>query len=197
MESRGSRASGCIGRAWQRGLPALLVLAGCASGPDVRVDYDRAVDFATYRTFAFESPLGTDRSGYEGAVSRALKSSARRELEARGLRFDEDAPMLRVNFNGRLSQKLRVSAALAPAPAYYGYRTGYYSAWPAYGAPQYDTYTEGTLNVDVIDVARRQLVWESVVVGMVTAESLANVEPAIDVAVKAAFSKFPVAASTR
>ena len=42
---------------------ASLLVAGCASGPEVRADYDHAADFGKYRTYGFVSqttPL-TDR----------------------------------------------------------------------------------------------------------------------------------------
>jgi hypothetical protein len=36
------------------------------------------------------------------------------------------------------------------------------------GHPTLTQYTQGTLNIDIIGVARKQLVWESVVTGSVT-----------------------------
>ena len=171
---------------------AVLALSGCASGPDVRVEYDKSAPFDRYNTFAFETPLGTDLSGYQGAVSRYLTASARRELEERGMRYDAAAPDVRVNFSAKLAEKLSVTAPAPLAGGYYGYRRGYYSTWSGY--PWADTamqYTEGTLNVDVVDVARKQLVWESVVVGVVTEAKLADLQASIDEAVKAAFAKYP------
>ena len=44
-------------------LAAALVAAGCASGPRVRAERDKTVDFSQYRTFAFAEPLGTDLAG--------------------------------------------------------------------------------------------------------------------------------------
>ena len=44
-------------------LGAVLVAAGCESGPRVRAERDKTVDFSQYRTFAFADPLGTDRAG--------------------------------------------------------------------------------------------------------------------------------------
>ena len=59
--------------------------------------------------------------------------------------------------------------------------------------PTYVTqYKEGTLNIDVVDAARRQLVWEGVVTDSVTQKTLDNVQAAVDTAVAAAFSKYPV-----
>jgi len=76
---------------------------------------------------------------------------------------------------------------------YYGYRTGMYAAWPLYFDQTIVTqYKEGTLNIDVIDAARRQLVWESVVTESVTQEMLDNVPAAIDAAVAAAFTRYPI-----
>ena len=175
---------------------ALLALAGCASAPAVRVEYDKSVDFGQYKTFGFFNPLGTDRSGYETVVSQYLKAAARRELEARGLRFDDEAPQLKLNFNARLSEKLRSTAMPGPTfgMGYYGYRGGFYSAWPMYTyETTTSTYTEGTLNIDVVDAARRQLVWEGVAVGDVNDTSTESIRPKLEQVVAAAFAKFPLA----
>lgn len=63
-------------------LAAPLLLAACASGPNVRSDYDPQTDFARYHTFAFFSPAGTDRSGYSTLLTDRLRRAARAELDA-------------------------------------------------------------------------------------------------------------------
>jgi hypothetical protein len=170
---------------------AALVLGACASGPDVRVQYDKAAPFESYRTFAFASPLGTEASGYP-AVSRYLTASTRRELESRGMRYDEQSPDVRVNFNAKLAQKVSGASPAPIAGGYYGYRRGSYSAWSGY--PWADTamsYTEGTLNVDVVDTRRKQLVWEGVVMGVVGEAGVTHMQESVDNAVKAAFAQYP------
>lgn len=176
---------------------SLLAQGGCTTAPEVRADFDRTADFTSYKTFGFVSPLGTDRSGYQTVVSQHLKSATQREMEARGMRLDPAAPQLLVNFSATLSDKLRVTSmpSMYMGAGYYGYRGGMYSAWPMY----YDNttvtqYKEGTLNIDVVDAARKQMVWEGVVVNSVTQEMLDDVPAAINAAVKAAFSKFPLPA---
>ena len=179
------------------GAATLLALGGCASAPEVRVDYDRTADFASYQTFGFASPLGTDRGGYQSVVSQHLKASTQREMEARGMRLDTVAPQLLINFNATLNDKLRVSTmpTMTMGIGYYGYRGGMYSAWPLYADQTVVTqYREGTLNIDVVDAARKQLVWEGVVVNSVTQEMLDNVPAAVDAAVKAAFARYPIPA---
>jgi hypothetical protein len=174
---------------------AALAAAGCASTPNVRVMADPSADFTQYRTFGFASPLGTDRGGYQSAVSQQLKTSARAQLEARGLSYVEADPDLVVNFSATLDEKLRVSTTptTTMGMGYYGYRTGMYSAWPMYRDETTVTpYNEGTLNIDIADARRKQLVWEGVVRSTVTEKTRSNIGPALDSAVANAFAKYPV-----
>lgn len=180
---------------------SLLVLGGCASGPEVRVEYDRTVDFTHYQTFGFVSPLGTDRNGYQSLVSQYLTAATQREMEVRGMRRVSSNPQLLVNFNTALTEKMRVITTPAPivgmgigyGGGYYGYRAGMYGAWPLYQDQTTITpYQEGTLNIDVVDAARKQLVWEGVVTDIVTQDMLDNLQASIDAAVAAAFAKYPI-----
>lgn len=187
-------------------LLAAALVGGCATpGPTIRAEYDKSADLGQYRSFGFFSPLGTDKEGYQSVVSTYLKAATRRELEARGLRYDEAAPQLLVNFGAKLSDKLRVTEVPAPdlrptlgiRYGYYGYRAGLYGTWPLYQTEtRVDQYQEGTLNVDVVDAARKQLVWEGVATGRVTQKALDNLQPAIDSAVTLLFEKFPVPATS-
>lgn len=186
-------------------LGVALVAAGCASGPRVRAERDKTVDFSQYRTFAFADPLGTDREGYQTMVSQYLKTATRRELEARGLRLVEAGPQLLVNFSGKLSEKFRTTTMPSSAitfgyghGGYYGYRTGIYTTWPLY-APErtVDSYTEGTLNVDIIDAAKKQMIWEGVAVGRVTDQTMENLQPKINEAVSAIFVNYPIKSTSQ
>lgn len=169
-------------------------LAACASGPRVYTQFDPAADFSRYRTFGFVEPLGTDRAGYQTIVSQYLKEAAQREMRARGFTYAENDPDLVLNFNAQLNERVRAAGAGPVFGAgYYGYRRGLYGAWPMYPAePWITTYREGTLNVDLVDRVRRQMVWEGVAVDTVTDRSLENIKAGIDAAVAAVFEKFPV-----
>jgi hypothetical protein len=186
---------------WMRNLlplavaASLLVLGGCASGPDVRVEYDRSADFTHYQTFGFVSPLGTDRNGYQSMVSQYLAAATQREMEARGMHRVSSNPQLLVNFNTALTEKMRVITTPAPmvGVGYYGYRAGMYGAWPLYrDLTTVMPYQEGTLNIDVVDAARKQLVWEGLVTDIVTQDMLDNLQASIDAAVAAAFAQYPI-----
>lgn len=176
----------------------LIVLAGwmlasCATSPvsKTAADYDRSADFSVYRTFGFFETLGTDAAGYESLVTQTLKSAARREMEARGYTYAETGADLLINFNAKLAQQTRISQTPAP-PVYYGYRRGFYGGWSGYGYDtRVDQYVEGTLNIDIVDARRKQLVWEGVAVGRVTEKVRQDREAAINAAVAEIFAKYP------
>ena len=119
------------------------------------------------------------------------------EMGARGYEKSED-PDLLVNFNAILRDKTKVMTRPAPVSygGYYGYRRGYYDPWFGY-SHSYATethvseYTEGTLNIDLVDAKNKKLVWEAVAVGRVREETLRNLEQAVMDAVPRFFETYP------
>jgi hypothetical protein len=179
------------------------VPGGTVAGPKASAAADTTVDLRQYQTFNFASPLGTDQSGYQSILSQNLKRATQAQLEARGLRLDEANPQLIVNFNARLDDKMRVSTTPAPTMTmgmgmgrgYYGYRGGMYGTWPMYqDQTTVSQYKEGTLNIDIVDAARKQLVWEAVVTDKFTEKKRDNIGKTVDDYMKAAFKKFPIPA---
>jgi hypothetical protein len=171
---------------------ALLALAGCASTPNTVTNVDPGVDFTQYRTFGFFDPLATDQGEYESLVSSFLKVAASQQLAQRGLAYSEN-PDVMLNFYLHSKEKIR-SSSVPTAAGYYGYRDPFdYDPWPAY--PAYETrveqYTEGTLNIDVVDTKSKKLVWEGVVSGRVTRTDIENLEKTIDEAVAAIMAEYP------
>lgn len=180
-----------------RGLAAVMtlaVLAGCASGPQIRVNKDPAVSMAQYRTFNYVEQLGTDRSGYESLVSTTLKDATTAELTKRGYQLGDNPDFL-VNFSGKLDEKLRVSStpAMGGPYGYYGYRRGWYDPWYGYDSVDVDQYTQGTLNIDIVDAEAKRLVWESVAVGRVTEEVRENLPMRLREVVPQMLATFPPA----
>ena len=54
--------------------------------------------------------------------------------------------------------------------------------------------TEGTLAIDLIDVRRKQLVWEAAATGRVTDKLRENLEAVANAAVEDMFARYPVPA---
>jgi hypothetical protein len=179
-------------RPWALAVVALL-LASCASGPKLFVNEDPAADFTTYRTFAFAEPLGTDRPEYSSMLSTYLRNAARRELESRGYRYSATSPDLLVNFYVKTTEKV-TSTSVPTGPAYgagyYGYRGMNYGVWSGYET-EVRQYTEGTLNVDLVDPKLRRLVWEGVAVGRVRDSARENLQQAVDDVMALVFARYP------
>jgi Domain of unknown function (DUF4136) len=183
-------------------LGLMAVPGGAVAGPKASAAADTTVDLRQYQTFGFASPLGTDQSGYQSILSQNLKRATQAQLEARGMRLDEANPQLIVNFNARLDDKMRVSTTPAPTMTmgmgrgYYGYRGGMYNTWPMYqDQTTVSQYKEGTLNIDIVDASRKQLVWEAVVTDKFTEKKRDNIGKTVDDYMKAAFKKFPIPAT--
>lgn len=182
-------------------LALATLLTACASGPDLRSDYDRSADFTQYRTFGFVDKLGTDSAGYSSLVTSHFKSAVTREMEARGYVLNQANPDLLVNFSASARTQTDVQSVPSAAPmgmGYYGYRGGMYAPWPMYATNDVQTvhYKVGTANIDVVDAKRKQLIWEGVGEGRLKEESLQNPGPAIDRAVALLFQSYPARAGT-
>jgi hypothetical protein len=173
---------------------AALWLAGCESGPEIRGDYDKAVDFGKYRTYNFVAAQSPGGSDYKSLATRILQQAASREMESRGYTKADNADLL-INFKGKLEEKTDIEST--PAPMYgagWGYR-GWYGA--PYGAYGYGTevsthrYNVGTLVMDMVDREKQQVVFQGGVEDVVTKKMLEDREALLNNAVVGIFSKFP------
>ena len=174
---------------------AMIVLTGCASAPKPISNAAPGVDFSKYSTFGFQERLSTDAASYESMESNFLKVAMAQELDRRGLAYS-DSPDLIINFYIHTREKVR-SRSVPTTGAYYGYRDPFYAPWGGYGVgvayeTRIDQYTEGTLNIDVVDARSKQLVWEGAISGRVTDSALRNLEKTIDDAVRIIMGNFPV-----
>ena len=176
---------------------AALALGACAttSGPTVRVDADPTANMASYGTYSFFEPFGTDRSGAATPLGNTVKQALRREMDVRGLRYVESGGDLMVNAGVKSSDKTDVSTMPTMDP-YFGYRGGRYNPWVGYSQETIvRQYTEGTLTIDLVDRARKQLVWSGAAFGRVTDKVRNNPQSAVDTAVREIFARYPKAAA--
>ena len=169
---------------------AIALVSGCTTGPTLRSDYDHAVDFSKYRSFAYVPQLGTDRAGYSSLLTERLRAATRDQMEMRGYTYSESSPDLLVNFNARVESRTEVVPA--PPMPYYGYRMGFYGPWSGWGwGNDVYQYEEGTINVDLVDARRKQMVWEGVAISRVRDAEQAGSEESVRRAVAAIFSRYP------
>jgi hypothetical protein len=168
-------------------------LAACASTPRIYSTESPVADFSAYETYSYTAQLGTDEPGRPTTLlTQFLRSAVNRELQARGYRQVEDGGDLLVNFYVDTQEKIQQRL---PDPyvgyGYYSYRRGMYVGWRGYYDGQVSQYTEGTLNIDLVDSARGVLVWEGIAIGRVTEAARRNVQGAIDEVVPQIFAEYP------
>jgi hypothetical protein len=131
---------------------AILVLAGCST-ISVNQDYDSEYDFLKLKTFGF-IPLSSD-AGIDQLSADKLGNAIKTELLAKGYALSDKADFgVALMFSSKTKTNIQS----------YGYGYGYYGR-PVYGGmggvdvTQYD---EGTLVIDVVDMAENKLVWRGI-----------------------------------
>jgi hypothetical protein len=174
---------------------AALLLAACSSGPKIKADYDPSVDFSQYQTFNFYNPMGIENPNYSSLIGQMFREAITREMEQRGYTLS-DNPDLMMNVSAILEDKTKVTTYNDPMyGGYYGYRRGYYDPWYGYGygtSTHVSQYTEGTVNIDMVDARAKRMVWEGIAVGRVDEDrSNAEVREAINSGVAEMFSTYP------
>jgi hypothetical protein len=146
MSKRATSSLGAL--AWAA---AALAAAGQDTERQVEVDYDKAADFARYRSFAW-TPFQTPAQ--EPAVHIRLSQSIERELLAHGLSKADNAAQadLFVQYEARLDKKVR------------GRATRTESHWQPSNPRfivNFDRVEIGTLVITLWDTRRKDVVWHA------------------------------------
>ena len=144
-------------------LITLVFITACSSPLKVTSDFDNSVDFTKYKTYGFYQLQ--DKSGAVSQLNQnRIIDAVKKQMAAKGFTESETNPDVLVNVVAYLKERQQVTANTN----YYGYG-GYYRpyAWGggmASGTTTYSTYNyhDGTLMIDVIDAAKKQLVWQGV-----------------------------------
>jgi hypothetical protein len=149
MALRSARASAAV---------LATALVACST-VKVGQDYDPAVDFSAYRTFAWLA-VPVERTGNPRVdnplLHQRIRVAIERTLESRGYRKVSDgAPDFLIGYHVSLETKLDVHTMSAR----YGY--GRYGRWGAAAFPQTEVreYEKGTLVIDVVAAREKRLVW--------------------------------------
>ncbi len=169
---------------------ALALGTACETGPKIRSNVDPGADFSHYKSFEFLERTEAGKPGYESFGAQYLTTAVTREMEARGFSRQENADLV-INFHVQKKDKVEVTQSPGYY-GYYGYRGGMYGWGTGVNSSTFvDSYTEGTLNVDVVERAQHRLLWEGIAVGRINEKTQNNLQPTIDAVVKQVFEHFP------
>jgi len=166
----------------------ILLIAGACSSIRVSSDFDRDGNFANYKTYAYTEEA--QQLPIDDLNKRRIFSAIDKELAAKGF-SKSDNPDVWIDLKLKAEQK--ESATATSTPSYYG--AGYRYGWGGGFSTttiNYEKYVEGTLFVDMIDVSKKQLVWQGRAVKTIDPESSADKrEKNINYAIQQIFTQYP------
>jgi len=150
----------------------LALLSACSTPAKIHSDYDQSIDFSQYKTYGYFSPMGIENPNYSSLLGQMFRDAIDAQMKPRGYVLSNN-PDLLLNVSARLEDKTKVTTTSDPmmyGGGYYGYRGGMYAPWGGYGygtSTHVSQYTEGTVNIDMVDVSQKRMVWEGVAIGRV------------------------------
>ncbi len=174
---------------------ACLILAACASQPRITTQLRADTNFDNYQTYAWVTPLATDKAGYSTIITSHFKAAVQSQMTARGYTFDANNPDLLINFFSNVENRTESYSNSSINMGYFGYRGGYgYGLGVPFfgGGIETRNYKVGTVSIDVVDAKRKELVWEGALEGTLSTKAMQNPGAAIQSAVGQVFTKFPV-----
>ena len=148
-------------------LPLLLlfIFASC-DAVKVNSDYDKKVDFAQFKTFAFYKS-GIDKVEISDLDKKRILHSVDDVLTSKGFTKSE-TPDILVNIFTKEREQVDVNRFNSG----WGYGWGY--GWNPYiwgGNTTVSRYTEGTLYIDLIDAKKKELIWQGEGQGVLTKDT--------------------------
>lgn len=158
-----------------------MVTAACAYGVKVNTDYDQAISFNRYRTFAIREGSSAGNPLMEQRIRAAVQAA----LAAKG--WIEVA-------DGEGDASVVTHTATETKRSIETFYDGWYGwRWRWYGGASrtvIDKYEVGTLVVDIFDARTKQAIWRGFASG-VTAEGPERNEKTVQEAVTKMFRSFP------
>lgn len=136
------------------GLIMIALQAGC-SGITVETDFDRDTDFSVYRTYQWvKHDMESDRGLMnDPLVRKHVRRAVETELAARGYQLETGGnPDFLIAWHIGTKKKIDVD--------HYYYRYGRRGRWGGHDV-RVNRYREGTLIIDIVDAAEKELVWRS------------------------------------
>ncbi|MDI9257515.1 DUF4136 domain-containing protein [Flavobacterium sedimenticola] len=149
-------------------ITALLLLFVLASCNSIRVnsDYDKQVDFAPFKTYAFHK-TGIDKVDISDLDKKRILRAIDETMTAKGF-TKSDTPDLLISFFTKEREEVSVNQFNAG----WGYGWGW--GWNPYlwgGNTTVSRHTEGTLYIDIIDAKKKELIWQGEGEGVLTKDT--------------------------
>ncbi len=171
-------------------LPVIILLVSTtAQGQKIETGYDKAADFAQYKTYAW---VKRDVPPPNPLLAAIIANNIEVELKQKGLHRVESDPDLLVTFYGG-STAQGAFAGEDPNYAPYGGvpmpgATMWGGSAPATALPHV---LKGTLAVDLVDAREKHLVWRAIAKTNLDYDKRSKMLDQVNKAVSAMFKKYP------
>jgi hypothetical protein len=172
----------------------LALAAGCA-GQQVTTDYSPATSFSQYKTFALVMPPDT---GAQQLLDQRVRNAVQAQLTTKGLtladRQDADLYVGYGMVDKTHTQIYGYNDGWGWGGGRFGWRYWRYGvAWPTGIQRRIETYTDGTVVVNLVDAKTKQVVWEGEVPDVVNipVDNPIRATKEVDAAVTQLFAKYP------
>lgn len=144
---------------------SLLLFFFITSCSSIRVnqDYDKAVDFGNYNTYAYHKS-GIDKVEISDLDKKRILRSIDDVMSSKGFTKSEN-PDLLINFFTKEREQVNVNQFNM------GWGYGWGLGWNPYmwgGNTTVTRHSEGTLTIDVIDAKKKELIWQGEGEGVLT-----------------------------
>jgi hypothetical protein len=171
-----------------------MFFSACSSSNTVS-SADPSVNFGQIKTYGFVAVQDTDGKEYQSLETGYLRTAVARELDVRGM-SQSDNPDVLINFSIQTKEKIvsRPTAGGSYGGMYDPYYDAYYDDWGMNHQTRIDQYTEGKLNIDLIDPQARKMVWQGSTSGRLTQKDYENAQQTLNEAVTEIFTQFPIPA---
>lgn len=172
----------------------LILAAGCA-GQQVTTDYSPATSFSQFTTFALVS--SPDTAAAQQLLDQRVRNAVQAQLTTKGLTpADRQNADLYVGY-GMVDKTHRQVYTYNDGWGWGGgwgwryYRWGV--AWPMTVQRRVETYTDGTVVVNLVDAKTKKVVWEGEVPDVVNlpVDNPVRATKEVDAAVTKLFTKYP------
>lgn len=168
------------------GMGAAVLLASCATTPEIASDYDHSANFATYHTFTL---LQREHPGSPNPlVAIRVAEDITLEMQRRGYTAAADPASADVVVDFTIGAQDRI--AINSYPATYG---GPILGSTLWGNIDLYQYHEGTLQIDIFDQRTRRPVWHGWVQQELSRKDMEQPAEPINRAVSSVLAKFPPA----
>jgi hypothetical protein len=161
-----------------------ILLSACSSNK-VLSDIDTEVDFTTFKTYAWseeEDPVNKDYPQFDNSLNRKRwKNAIDAAMQNEGYVLGEGNVDLQVDFHIQFEHNAVIDR---------GYHNDEINNYPQIEPTGVYHYDEGTMTIHLIDLERKQVVWQGVSTRILDIGLLENTDANIQKAVNKIFEKF-------